>query len=150
MENLKEQLYKLCIDYVKKRMAEAKQAIEDSQEAAIEETKSSAGDKYETSREMMQQATDRNMAQLNEAGKLMVALNKINYNFVTDLADAGSLVLTNNGKFYIAISAGALSIGGETFFAVSPASPIGLQLCSKKAGHEFVLNGKSYKIESIV
>lgn len=149
MSNLKEQLYKMCIDYVQKRINEAKQAIEDAQYAAIEETKSSAGDKYETGREMMQQETDRNQGLLNEANKLMVALSKVNYNAISTTADSGSLVTTNNGSFFVAISASSLVIDGKTFFVVSPASPIGTKLAGCKTGDEFSLNGRNYKIESI-
>jgi hypothetical protein len=58
-------------------------------------------------------------------------------------------VITNNGKFYIAISAGTLTINGETFFAVSPASPIGQKLKGQKAGSEFDLNGKFYKVVTV-
>lgn len=53
------------------------EAIVAAQQASTEDTKSSAGDKYETGRAMMQQEQDRNSAQLNEANKLMVALNRI-------------------------------------------------------------------------
>jgi hypothetical protein len=139
----------MCIDYVQKRINEAKQAIEDAQYAAIEETKSSAGDKYETGREMMQQETDRNQGQLNEANKLMVALSKVNYNTTSATADAGSLVITNNGSFFVAISAGSFVIDGKTFFVVSPASPIGVKLAGRKTGDEFSLNGRNYKIEHV-
>ena len=149
MSNLKEQLYKMCIDYVQKRINEAKLGIEDAQYAAIEETKSSAGDKYETGREMMQQETDRNQGLLNEANKLMVALSRVNYNTTSTTADAGSLVTTNNGSFFVAISAGSLTVDGKTFFVVSPASPIGAKLAGRKAGDEFSLNGRDYRIESI-
>ena len=149
MSDLKKELYNLCIAYVRNRMDEAKQAVDLIEQSAKEETKSSAGDKYETSREMMQQETDRSMAQLNEAKKLMVALSQITYNNVNTTAEAGSLVVTNNGKFYIAISAGTLSLQGETFFAVSPASPIGLKLRGLKAGDEFTLNNKLYQVKEI-
>jgi len=149
MNNLKERLYKMCIDYVQNRINEARQAIDNSQDSANEETKSSAGDKYETGREMMQQETDRNQAQLNEANKLMLALTKITYNTTPAVIEAGSLVNTNNGGFFIAISAGSFSADGKTFFVVSPASPIGVKLMGKKAGDEFDLNGRSYHIESI-
>lgn len=149
MKDLKEKLFRLCVAYAQKRASEAKQAINDSQEAAIEETKSSAGDKYETGREMMQQETDMNMQQLNAANKLLVTLNQIDYKNVSDIANSGSVVLTNNGKFYIAISAGALQVDSETFFAVSPASPIGQKLMGKKTGDEFSLNGKNYLVESV-
>ena len=149
MTDLKNEIHSLCVKYVQERIDTAMFAINATQQAANEETKSSAGDKYETGRAMMQQETDRNQAQLNEAKKLMVALNNIRWNFTSKTAEAGSLVLTNSGKFYIAISAGTLTFNGEVFFAISPASPIGLKLKGLKAGDELSLNGKNYKIESI-
>jgi hypothetical protein len=149
MSNLKEQLYKLCIDYVQKKINEAKLASEDAQYAAIEETKSSAGDKYETGREMMQQEADRNQGQLNEANKLMVALSRVSYSTPHTTGDSGSLVVTNNGSFFIAISAGSFTVDGKTYFVVSPASPVGAKLIGKKKGDEFNLNGRDYKVESI-
>ncbi|WP_426670366.1 3-oxoacyl-ACP synthase [Mucilaginibacter sp. McL0603] len=149
MNDIKRELYGLCIAYVKQRIDTAKQAINDAQQAAGEETKSSAGDKYETSREMIQQVTDRSQAQLNEANKLLIALNQINVDTVYETAVPGSLITTNNGRFYIAISAGALILNGDTYFAVSMASPIGLSLRGQKAGDQFSLNGKQYLIENI-
>ena len=150
MTDLKKELHSLCVKYVQERIDEAMFAINATQQAANEETKSSAGDKYETGRAMMQQETDRNQAQLNEAKKLMVALNHISWNGMSKTVEAGSLVITGNGKFYIAISAGTLIFNGDTFFAISPASPIGLKLKGLKAGDEISLNGKNYKIESII
>ncbi|HEY4194294.1 MAG TPA: 3-oxoacyl-ACP synthase [Mucilaginibacter sp.] len=150
MSDLKIELHKLCMAYVRKRMETAAQAIDAAQQAANEETKSSAGDKYETGRAMMQQETDRNKAQLNEANKLMVALNHINTGTISKTVIPGSLVITNNGKFYMAISAGTLLLNEEAYFSVSPASPIGLSLSGKSAGNEFTLNGKQYRVESIL
>jgi transcription elongation GreA/GreB family factor len=150
MNNLKKELYALCINYAKNRVDTARQAIQDAQQSASEETKSSAGDKYETAREMMQQETDRNQAQLNEANKLLVALNQINADTASTTAVPGSLVITDNGKFYIAISAGALTLNGEGYFAVSPASPIGGKLHGRKTGDQFNLNGKDYLVKDIL
>jgi transcription elongation GreA/GreB family factor len=150
MTNLKKDLYALCFNYVKTRIETAKQAIADAQQSADEETKSSAGDKYETGREMMQQETDRNQAQLNEANKLLVALNQINTDISSSSATPGSLVITDGGKFYLAISAGALNLDGESYFAVSPASPIGGKLLGSKIGDEFNLNGKHYRVEEVI
>jgi len=149
MSDLKEQLYKMCVDYVQKRISEARQAIDDAQDSSDEETKSSAGDKYETGREMMQQVADQAQVQLNEANKLMVALSTIVYSTNHSNADTGSIVYTNHGQFYISISAGTLSIGQQSFYAVSPASPIGIKLSGKKTGDEFDLNGRVYRIERV-
>ncbi|RWY49103.1 3-oxoacyl-ACP synthase [Mucilaginibacter gilvus] len=149
MSDIKEKLHALCVAYVKGRMQAAEQAIAEAQQAANNDTKSSAGDKYETGREMAQQETNRNLAQLNEANKLMVALNQVSFNGASATVDTGSLVTTNNGDFYIAISAGNLLLDGKNYFAVSPASPIGLKLKGKTGGQEFNLNGKSYSISSV-
>jgi transcription elongation GreA/GreB family factor len=150
MGELKKELHQLCVNYVRKIMDAAELAISDAQKASTDDTKSSAGDKYETGREMMQQETNRNLAQLNEANKLLVALNRINTTGTSTHAEPGSVIVTNNGNFYLAISAGSLSLNGKTYFAVSPASPMGNLLKGKKAGDEFSLNGKGYKIESVV
>ncbi len=148
--NLKKELHDHCLRHVVQRMEAAQQAINDAQQAASDDTKSSAGDKYETGREMMSQETERNLKQLNEANKLKVALNAINPLLGNDRADPGSLVITNNGNFYLSISAGLISIDGKNYFAVSPASPIGLQLKGLKKGQEFKLNNKNYLIENIL
>ncbi|WP_183575749.1 3-oxoacyl-ACP synthase [Mucilaginibacter sp. X5P1] len=150
MPDIKEELHKLCTTYVQKRMDEAEKAFKAAEQASNDDTKSSAGDKYETGRAMMQQEKDRNTTQLNEANKLMVALNRISAKGSSAVAETGSLVITNNGKFYIAISAGTLAVNGESYFAVSPASPIGIKLKGLKVGDEFDLNGKEYKVVEVV
>ena len=150
MINLKKQLHQQCLAYVQNRMDAAKQALDDAQAAANDETKSSAGDKYETSREMIQQETDRNLAQLNEANKLKIALNVIETGGTSAVAGPGSLVVTDNGSFYLAISAGLLTVNNQKYYAVSPASPIGLKLKGLKSGNKFTLNDKSYLIEQVI
>jgi len=150
MTDIKAELHKRCADYVKMRMEAAEQGIKEAQQASKDDTKSSAGDKYETGRAMMQQETDRNLGQLNEANKLKVALNSIGTGALTATAEAGSVVYTNNGNFYLAISAGSLIVDGIVYFAVSPASPIGSKLKEQKKGGEFILNGKTYKIGRII
>lgn len=149
MTNLKKELYDLCAEYVRKSMDAAELGIKEAQKASNEDTKSSAGDKYETGRAMMQQETNRNLAQLNEANKLLVALNRISTSFTSGKAETGSIIITNNGNFYLAISAGSLMVNGENYFAVSPASPIGLKLTGRTAGDDFTLNGKHYIIQSV-
>jgi transcription elongation GreA/GreB family factor len=149
MSSLKNNLLQQCIAIVQTRINNAEQAIQSAQQASNDDTKSSAGDKYETSREMMQQDTNRNLAQLTEASKLMVALNRISADTISTKADNGSLVLTTNGNFFLAVSAGTLNVDGEAYFAVSPGSPIGNIMKGKKAGDEFSLNGKAYKIKSV-
>ncbi|GAA4902217.1 3-oxoacyl-ACP synthase [Mucilaginibacter defluvii] len=151
MTDLKAKLHSLCLNYVQQKIDNAGEAIAEAQQAANNETKSSAGDKYETGRAMAQQEADRNMAQLNEANKLKVVLNHIAVTpNSTGVADAGSIVTTDNGNFYIAISAGVLQVDdGSSYIAVSAASPIGTQLKGKRESDEFILNGKKYRLTGV-
>jgi transcription elongation GreA/GreB family factor len=150
MSDIKAKLHALCVAYVQSRMQAAEQAIAEAQQAQNNDTKSSAGDKYETGREMAQQETNRNLAQLNEANKLQVALNQISFTGESKKAETGSIIMTSNGNFYLAISAGVLAVDGINYFAVSPASPIGYSLKDKKAGDKFTLNEKTYQIQLIL
>jgi transcription elongation GreA/GreB family factor len=150
MNELKKQLHQLCTDFVQQRMDNARQAIQSAEQSSTEDTKSSAGDKYETGREMLQQEKNRGMAQLTEANKLMIALNRISTSGKSNKIEDGSVVKTDNGNFYIAVSAGVLKLGDESYFAISSASPIGFKMMGCKAGDEFSLNGKGYVVLEVI
>lgn len=149
MSDIKEKLHRICMEYVEERIASAQHAITAARESANGDTKSSAGDKYETGREMMQQEIDRNRKQLEESQRLRLVLEQIDPTKPTDIVQNGSLVSTNFGKFYISISRGQISAGDCNYFAVSSVSPIGLKLMKQKVGYEFDFNGKSFRIEGI-
>ncbi len=150
MDTLKQNLYQRCHAYLDSCIEANLQAIADAQKASNEDTKSSAGDKYETGRAMMQQEKDRGMAQLNEANKQKVFLNSITPNTINNKVDTGSLVFTDRGNFYLAISAGVLQFEGVEYVAVSPASPIGIKLKGLAEGQNFSLNGKVFQINKII
>jgi transcription elongation GreA/GreB family factor len=150
MKDLKQQLYKFCREYIEKSMQEIESSIADRREAIANETKSSMGDKYETTREMLQQDINMNMARLNQVKNDEAALNTIDPNQSSEAISHGSVVHTNNGRFYIAISAGNTSIDGNKYYIISPSSPIGLQLKGRKEGDDFTLNGKTFIIQEVL
>lgn len=149
MSKLKEQLYLLCVDYIRKKEAEIKTIIAEAQEAANDETKSSAGDKFETGREIMQQEIDLNLTRLNELHKLKQTMEWIIPAQKSETVQPGSLVYTNNGNYYIAISAGLLKVDNTAYYAISSTAPIGEKMTGKKPGDQFTLNDKKYTITSI-
>jgi len=149
MSKLKQQLYILCGEYIKSREAEIKNTLEEAREAANNETKSSAGDKYETGRETMQQEIDLNITRLNELNKLKQVLERIVPDQTGSSVMPGSVVRTSNGNYYIAIGAGKLKIDETTYFAISAESPIGEKLAGQKTGYKFDFNGKKFVIESV-
>ena len=149
MKNIKENLYNQCLAYVDQRIHTAENAIKSARESANDDTKSSAGDKYETGRAMMQQEIDNNLLQLNEAKRLRAVLVQIIPEKEVDTVHIGSLVITNKGNFYISVSAGQLKVNDVIYFAVSSISPIGAKLMRLQVGSEFNFNGKEFKINEV-
>jgi transcription elongation GreA/GreB family factor len=146
---LKQQLYALCEAYIEQRIATAQDAIRTAQSSANEETKSSAGDKYETGRAMMQLEIEKNTVQLAEAQKLKQLLEQIKPEKRTEKVQLGSLVFTDQGNFYISISVGQLQLDGKTYFAIAPTSPIGLKLNVHIVGDSVPFNNKNYNVKEI-
>ncbi len=149
MPHLKEQLYTLCDRYIRSHEEEITKIITEVREAANNETKSSAGDKYETGRETMQQEIDLNLTRLNELKKLKAVMERITPTQTGMATMPGSVVYTDRGNYYIAISAGLLKVDGIPYYAISAASPIGSILMGQKAGDSFTFNGKKYLIEKV-
>ena len=150
MPDIKQQLYTLCTEYIAAKETDIRRTIDEAREAANNETKSSAGDKYETGRETMQQEIDLNLTRLNELNRLKQTLERIIPTQKSDIAVPGSAVLTNNGNYYIAIGAGILKADGKAYYAISAASPIGELLAGKRKGDMFSFNGKSYVVEDVI
>ena len=147
MQTTKTALYQLCISFIEDRINTATLALQQAREASNDDTKSSAGDKYETSREMAQQDIDRNKRLLMDAEENQSRLLAIKDLPVSDTIRNGNLVFTNNGNFYLSISAGQLEFDNRPFFAISAVSPIGKLLIGKKKGDAFEFNGRKYLIE---
>ncbi|GAB2539378.1 3-oxoacyl-ACP synthase [Spirosoma aerophilum] len=145
-QQTKAALLALCEAYVQKRITTAKQAMEEAQEAANSESKSSAGDKYETGRAMAQLERDRHAQLLAEATKVERELKQLTIEKAFETVQPGSLAVTNRGLFFISVGAGKLSVDGVDYFAVSAASPIGTALAGRKANDTVTFNKMIYQV----
>lgn len=148
--NLKQALLTRCLAFIEERIASAKAAMQMVQHSANEETKSSAGDKYETGRAMAQLEIEKNSVQLAEAAKQKQVLDHLKLEADTKLVRLGSLVLTSQGNYFVAIPAGKIEIDKVTYYAISPASPIGTLLMGLQAGASINFNKKEINIERII
>ena len=61
----------------------------------------------------------------------------------------GSLVMTNAGNFYLAVSIGSLRVNDYEYVVLSPASPVGALMVGLKQGNDFVFNKKVFHIDHI-
>jgi len=150
MENLKTEVYRLCLEFIQQRIETAETALAQAQEASNDDTKSSAGDKFETTREMMQQDISRNKSLLADARQSLSLLQNLEHAPVSNTARNGALVKTDQGAFYLSISAGQLQVNGQSVFAISAASPVGQLFIGKKVNDTFTFNNKTFRILEIL
>lgn len=148
--NIKEELYKQCELFVNTKLQTIENTIKSNQEDLASETKSSAGDKHETGRAMLQLEMEKAGQQLQVVTEMKTTLARINIQENSNVCKLGSIVKTNNINYFIAISAGKLTITGNNYYAVSTKSPIGRLLIGKKEKEEVNLNGKQIIINSIL
>ena len=119
-------------------------------ESRNNDTKSSAGDKYETGREMMQIEIDKLELQLYKSQRLKKELQDIPMEKTFHWVGSGGLVFTNVGTYLISVGIGKVELEKEPYYAISLASPIGSMLNNKKVGDQILFNGKQITIQEIV
>lgn len=110
------------------------------------DTKSSVGDKHETSRARLQIEIDQLNKQLFNLNKQKQIVNSINIDLRHSLIGLGSLVETSVSIFFISIGLGKIKIEGSELYAISSASPIGQLLIGKKKSDIFVFRNVKYEI----
>ena len=108
-------------------------------------SKSSAGDKHETSRALMQSEFDK----INN--NYQSQLNQLKVIESLDISDKsriglGSLIETDSSILFIGIGLGIHQIDNRKVLIVSKASPIGKQIDGKEEGDYILLNNNKEKI----
>ena len=146
---IKEALFEQCEVFVNKRLYNIENIISSNQKALQSETKSSAGDKHETGRAMLQLEMEKAGQQLAGIVQMKEILAKIDILKTSKNACLGSLILTEKACYFLSISAGQLVVEDTVYFAISVSSPIGKLLLGKQEKEVISFNGKTIEINEI-
>lgn len=147
---LKDQLYQQCLNFVENREHTIQNSIKEIQESLTSESKSSAGDKHETGRAMLQLEREKLGHQLAEVEKLREQLSKIDSKSTCAIVGLGSVVFTSERNYYLSISAGQIVVGPDTFIAISPLTPIGKLVLGRIKGDEIVFKEQAFTIVNVI
>ena len=147
--SLKQALFKQCENYVNERLQTVEKTISSHQNDLNSETKSSAGDKHETGRAMLQLEMEKASQQLVGITQMKEILARIDVNKLSSKAHLGSIVFTDKANYFLSISAGQLEVLNDKIFAISVSSPIGKMLLGKEENDSFIFNGNSIKVLKI-
>lgn len=145
----KQKLYLKCNELIENRLRVIQNNISDIQTALQSETKSSVGDKHETGRAMLQLERERAGQQLAEVQKLQDSLGKLNIEKTQTRVAFGSLVMTNQLNYFIAVSLGKIEVDDECFYVISPSTPVGKLLIAKSTGDQIAFRNNTFVISKI-
>lgn len=134
---------------IEQRIAGAKKLIDNAQEAANSEEKSSVGDKYETARAMNQLEKEMHSKQLAQQIRELALLHEVKVEVIYPAATMGACIECAELTFFIAAGLGKQTIDGKPIIFLSPQAPLAKLLQHKKAGESFVFNGKDTVIETV-
>lgn len=146
---IKKELLSIIRSQCEERVNTLQKAVDNAQNSANEESKSSAGDKYETGRAMAQNDRDLYARQLIAAQNDLHTITQINSKEKLLRANIGSLVTTNIGTFLLCISAGIIDLDGIKYMSTSMESPIGLLLKGKTKDDAFDFRGKVVEVMEV-
>ena len=118
-------------------------------EARNSDGKSSAGDKHEVGRAMVQQELDKLDDQHAKLIVLQQELARVPLDRTFDHVAFGSLVETDQGTYFLAIGLGRVEFERATCYAISLLSPIGALLQGKRVGEHIFFNGRNITVQRI-
>ncbi|MGB3591981.1 MAG: transcription elongation factor [Nonlabens sp.] len=148
-QQLKKEFHYHCLDVIASRLDVIDKNLKSLQKAKLNETKSSAGDKYETGRAMIQNQEELYKTQRAQTRSILNGLLQIDPDKTCNQVENGALVQLPMGFFYVGAGMGKLSHNNKDFFSISLKSPIGVQLKHKKAGDTYTLNNQTTTILNV-
>ncbi|SIN95169.1 hypothetical protein [Algoriphagus halophilus] len=150
MNGFKHQVFQAAIDLLEERKSLLANELSSLQLSIKEETKSSAGDKYETGREMMRQEIGKVENQFKQNQQLLQEFQHLlNTSKDSEKITEGSLLQWGEDLLFISASLGELVVDGKKVFLLSKNSPLGQVLMGKTKGQEVSFRGKSKRINEV-
>jgi transcription elongation GreA/GreB family factor len=144
--NLRERLYAACSSHLEERINSLLKEIKDLEQALRNEAKSSAGDKYETGREMINAELHKLGLQLESFRKMKLNLGRIALNKPSDTVAPGAVVKTTAGNYYLAVPAGEITVDGKKYYTLGIQAPFAQAMLGKSVGESISWNDRSFEI----
>jgi transcription elongation GreA/GreB family factor len=139
-----------CIELVDASIADIKTQMTELVSEAENDSKSTAGDKHETARAMMQLAQEQLGKQLLDAEYKRNTLTRLDAHITHKLVAEGSIVKTSDNTLFIAAPMGKIQFEGKDIFVISAQSPLGKLLMGKSVGVSVSFNQRNIAILDLI
>jgi hypothetical protein len=149
MSELKTSIVEQLLQLQRERMDELHGYQKDLSDSLQSESKSTAGDKHDTSRAMIHLEQEKLQHQSRELNHQMQRLKEISSLKQLNIVAFGALVETETDLFLLGASLGKQVVGGRIVYCIGMEAPISQSMLNKKVGEELFFNGKLAAIKAI-
>ena len=146
---LKEKIIEELSNLLECKISEVEEELNLLTKDKNEITKSSAGDKFETSRATIQSQFDKVSINLIKLKDQLRKIKLISISSKPQKIGYGTLVKTSNFMYMVSIGYGKLTLGSKDIYVISPLSPIGRKLIDRQEGESISFNSKTEEILGI-
>jgi transcription elongation GreA/GreB family factor len=146
IKNIKSKLQSIMLQQIETQMQSLERALMSIEESKRNETKSSAGDKFETGRAMMQREQDKMEAQKSQLMTTKNHLRQISPGKECTHGEVGALISTGEVHYYISVGIGKMIIEGEVYYAISPDAPLSKLMINKRVGEQVRFRDRKFQI----
>ena len=151
MDEFKGKVFEAAFKLLKERNELLAEELKSLDQSIHEDTKSSAGDKYETGREMIRQEIGKVENQFKQN---KVFLMEITHLFENEKShpkiSEGSLLQWGEDWLFISVSIGQIEVADKKVFFLSKNSPLGQELLGKKKLDSVSFRGKTKVIKELL
>ena len=131
-------------------MQDARSAMEGLSSSLGKETKSTAGDKHETGRAMVQREMEQAGGRLARCEAMQAVASRLDLDRARTSVGPGAIVVSGDAKLLIGVGLGPFDVPGlGRFQAISADAPIAMALSGGKAGERREFRGRPWVIESV-
>ncbi|MFT4753926.1 MAG: transcription elongation GreA/GreB family factor [Salibacteraceae bacterium] len=146
LREVKVDLIQYCTSFIDNQINHVQAVINSAKESAQNESKSSAGDKHETGKSLLQLEQENNAILLRKMQSQKPVIQILKEYTPKETVSLGSLIETNLGFYFIAIGIGLVKLNTQDFFIISPTAPVGKLFIGKMIGDQVSFNGKNITI----
>lgn len=140
----------LLLDRLSSQIESLRRQILFLTEDALNDAKSSSGDKHETSLAMMHLEQEKLNAKLKEILEMQLVALKLPEEKTVEKVVLGTIVKTDRALFYVSVAVPGIVYEGTSVICVSPSAPLIRAFWNLEKGAEIVFNNISYKILEIL
>ncbi len=145
----KAEFHQFLIQKIEDDLKELHDQLSELQNELKNDTKSTAGDKHETSRAMNQIEQENIGKRIHETELNLHQLLKLESLQIYSKVHVGALLQTTMGNLYLGVSLGNIQWNQQSIYCISLNAPIAKVLLNLNAGDHFVWQNKSYEIQQI-